>query len=56
MGCEVEFGDRISVATANVPTRADRSLWWTLALAGFVVLLAEWWWFQKRPDEARRTA
>ena len=45
---EVEFGDRISVATASTATKSDRSLWWTLALAGFVVLLIEWWWFQRR--------
>lgn len=45
---EVEFGDRISVATASTATKTDRSLWWTLALAGFVVLLVEWWWFQHR--------
>ncbi|MEO6785264.1 MAG: BatA and WFA domain-containing protein [Chthoniobacteraceae bacterium] len=45
---EVEFGDRISVATASVATKSDRSLWWPLALAGSVVLLVEWWWFQRR--------
>ena len=45
---EVEFGDRISVATANTASKADRSLWWPLALAGFAVLLVEWWWFQRR--------
>ncbi len=45
---EVEFGDRISVATANTAAKADRSLWWPLALAGFAVLLVEWWWFQRR--------
>ena len=45
---EVEFGDRISVATASVMPKADHSLWWPLALAGFVVLLIEWWWFQRR--------
>jgi hypothetical protein len=45
---EVEFGDRISVPTANGSAKTDRSLWWPLALAGFVVLLAEWWWFQRR--------
>ena len=45
---EVEFGDRISVATANVMPKADHSLWWPLALAGFAVLLIEWWWFQRR--------
>ena len=45
---EVEFGDRISVATASVAPKADRSLWWTLAALGFAVLLIEWWWFQRR--------
>ena len=45
---EVEFGDRISVATASVAPKADRSLWWTLAALGFTVLLIEWWWFQRR--------
>ena len=45
---EVEFGDRISVSTAGVSAKSDRSLWWPLALAGFLVLLAEWWWFQRR--------
>lgn len=45
---EVEFGDRISVATANVAPKADRSLCWTLAALGFGVLLIEWWWFQRR--------
>jgi Ca-activated chloride channel family protein len=45
---EVEFGDRISVATATATPRADHSLWWPLALAGFLVLLVEWWWFQRR--------
>ena len=45
---EVEFGDRMSVSTASAATKSDRSLWWTLALAGFVVLLVEWWWFQRR--------
>ncbi len=45
---EVEFGDRISVATANTASKADRSLWWPLTLAGFAVLLVEWWWFQRR--------
>lgn len=45
---EVEFGDRISVSTAGASSKADRSLWWPLALAGFVVLLFEWWWFQRR--------
>jgi hypothetical protein len=45
---ELEFGDRISVAAASAAPKADRSLWWMLAMAGFVVLLVEWWWFQRR--------
>ena len=45
---EVEFGDRISVGTAGIVSKSDRSLWWPLALAGFAVLLVEWWWFQRR--------
>ena len=39
---EVEFGDRISIATASAVPQADHSLWWPLALTGFVVLLTEW--------------
>ena len=46
---EVEFGDRITVATESAAPKSDRSLWWTLSLIGFSVLLVEWWWFQKRP-------
>ena len=46
---EMEFGDRISVAATDGSAKADRSLWWTLTLAAFVGLLAEWWWFQGRP-------
>src|SRR5205807_2702240 len=42
---EVEFGDRISVSTANISAKSDHSLWWPLALAGLVMLLTEWWWF-----------
>ena len=43
----IEFNDQLSV-TAAAPQKSDRSLWWGLALAGFVVLLVEWWWFQHR--------
>lgn len=46
---QIEFGDRISVSAAPVVIKSDRSLWWILALAGFAVLLVEWWWFQRRP-------
>jgi hypothetical protein len=44
----IEFNDQLSVAAATAPQKSDRSLWWALALAGFVVLLVEWWWFQRR--------
>ena len=45
---EVQFADRISVSTATLAPKADRSLWWSLAFAGFLLLLIEWWWFQRR--------
>ncbi len=45
---EVQFADRIAVSTASLTPKADRSLWWVLAFAGFVLLLVEWWWFQRR--------
>jgi Ca-activated chloride channel family protein len=46
---EIEFGDRVSIATETASLKSDRSLWWTLAALGFAVLLVEWWWFQRRP-------
>jgi hypothetical protein len=46
---EIEFGDRVSVATESEVLKSDRSLWWSLAALGFAVLLVEWWWFQRRP-------
>jgi len=27
--------------------KSDRTLWWGIALAAFLALLAEWWWFQR---------
>ena len=32
---------------ATIRLEADRSLWWGLALGAFVVLLVEWWYFQR---------
>lgn len=46
---EVSFGDRVAIATETVTPKADRSLWWLLAVLGYAVLLLEWWWFQRRP-------
>jgi hypothetical protein len=28
--------------------KSDRALWWGIALAAFLALLVEWWWFQRR--------
>ncbi len=44
----VEFGDRVSVAATGTAPKTDHPLWWPLALAGFAMLLVEWWWFQRR--------
>ena len=45
----IEFNDQLSVTAATAASKSDRSLWWALAFAGFVLLLVEWWWFQRRP-------
>lgn len=49
---EIEFGDRLKVSTAGVAGGGERALWWPLTLAGLVVLLVEWWYFQRRPTAA----
>ena len=46
---QIQFHEELSVAAATAPVRADRSLWWTLGLLAFGVLLGEWWYFQRRP-------
>ncbi|HEX8295444.1 MAG TPA: BatA and WFA domain-containing protein [Chthoniobacteraceae bacterium] len=43
----IEFNDQLSVAAATVAPKSNRSLWWALACAGFLVLLLEWWWFNR---------
>ena len=43
------FDEELAVAASGAPVRADRSLWWTLALLAVGVLLTEWWFFQRRP-------
>ena len=45
---QIEFSDRLKVAAASAPVSSDRALWWPLALAGFGVLLVEWWYFNRR--------
>lgn len=45
---QIEFNDRLKVAASTAPVSTDRPLWWPLALAGFGVLLVEWWFFNRR--------
>lgn len=39
----------LSVAAAGQMLKSDHPLWPELAAAGFVLLLVEWWYFQRRP-------
>jgi hypothetical protein len=48
---QLQFNDQLTVAAATAPAKSDRALWWAIALAAFLILLAEWWWFQ-RPARA----
>ena len=50
---QIEFNDRLKVSAASAPVSSDRPLWWPLALAGFGVLLVEWWFFNRRSVMAR---
>ena len=50
---QIEFNDRLKVVAASAPVASDRPLWWPLVLAGFVVLLVEWWFFNRRAVAAR---
>ena len=50
---QIEFNDRLKVVAASSPVASDRPLWWPLALAGFVVLLVEWWFFNRKSVVAR---
>jgi len=43
----IDFNDQLSVKAAPAPAKSDRSFWWALAFAGFLILLLEWWWFQR---------
>lgn len=38
-----------SVTTQSQPLKTDRPLWGWFALGGLVLLLGEWWYFQRRP-------
>ena len=48
---QLHFNDQLTVAAATAPVKSDRTLWWAIALAAFLALLVEWWWFQ-RPARA----
>jgi Ca-activated chloride channel family protein len=48
---EIRFDDSSAVATTEAPREA-KSFWPTLATLAFVLLLAEWWLYQKRPAGA----
>jgi Ca-activated chloride channel family protein len=44
---ELRFAEVQVDTDATIRLEADRSLWWGLALGAFVVLLVEWWYFQR---------
>jgi hypothetical protein len=46
---QLQFNDQLSVVATTAPVKSDRSLWWAIAFAAFLALLAEWWWFQRPP-------
>ncbi len=45
---EIQFNE-LTVSAAEELLDSDRPLWSTLAMIAFVVLLAEWWFFQRPP-------
>jgi Ca-activated chloride channel homolog len=45
---EIQFRE-VKVGAENERVQTDKPLWGTLALVAFIVLLLEWWYFQKRP-------
>lgn len=46
---EIQFNEDLSVLAAGSAPRRDRSLWLTLALIAFCVLLAEWLYYHRSP-------
>ncbi|MFK7821599.1 MAG: hypothetical protein AB8G99_23000, partial [Planctomycetaceae bacterium] len=46
---EIQFRE-IAVGVAETTVKNDRPLWKLLAVVAFVILLIEWWFFQRRPD------
>jgi hypothetical protein len=45
----IEFNEQLRVAAAAAPLRTERSFWKYCALAAFLILLVEWWYFHRRP-------
>lgn len=44
----IVFNEDLKVVATKGAVRQDRSLWRALAIFGFVVLIVEWWYFQRR--------
>ena len=45
---QIQFKE-LSVSASQVATKTDRSFWRELALAALLVLLVEWWYYQRKP-------
>jgi len=45
---EIQFRE-VAVGQAETTVKNDKPLWKYLAIAAFLVLLIEWWYFQRRP-------
>jgi hypothetical protein len=46
---QIEFNEQLQVAEASAVVKTDWPLWPTLLMVALVVMLAEWWFFQKKP-------
>jgi hypothetical protein len=46
---EIQFRE-VKVGAESERVQTDKPLWGTLAFVAFIVLLLEWWYFQKRPS------
>ena len=45
---QIQFRE-LSVTASKAEVRTDKSLWQTLAMIALLVLLVEWWYYQRRP-------
>jgi hypothetical protein len=46
---EIRFSQGLTVGASEATAKTDHSLWKYIALGGFLVLLVEWWFFNRRP-------